>query len=39
MWMLRSGEGGYLVAEFLEKKLGAIGWNKIGDLSKVKDLL
>lgn len=37
--MLRSGEGGYLVTEFLEKKLGAIGWNKIGDLSKVKDLI
>ncbi|MCK6639651.1 MAG: restriction endonuclease [Bacteroidia bacterium] len=37
--MLRSGEGGYLVTEFLEKKIGAIGWNKIGDLSKVKEPL
>lgn len=33
MWMVRAGEGGYLIAEFLEKKMVAIGWNETGDVS------
>ena len=38
MWMVRAGEGAYLIDEFKNKKIIAVGWNKIQDLSKVKDL-
>ena len=38
LWMVRSGEGGYLIDDFLEKKIIAIGWNDIGDLKKIKSL-
>jgi restriction system protein len=36
-WMIRAGEGGYMLNEFIEKKIIAIGWSQIGDLSKVRD--
>jgi len=37
MWMVRAGEGGYLIDEF-EKGYVAIGWNELGDLSAAKTL-
>ena len=36
IWMVRAGEQGYLYDEFLSKKVVAIGWNEIGDLTHVK---
>ena len=36
MWMVRAGEGAYLIEEF-EKGYVAIGWNEIGDLSQLKE--
>ncbi|HTS16225.1 MAG TPA: restriction endonuclease [Verrucomicrobiae bacterium] len=36
-WMVRAGEGSYLVHDFLEHKCVAIGWLSSQDLSKVKD--
>lgn len=38
MWMVRAGEGAYLIEEFLKKKIVAIGWDKVGDLSKIGDV-
>lgn len=38
MWMVRAGEGAYLVDEFLNKQFIAIGWNRLGDLTQIKDL-
>ena len=38
MWMVRAGEGGYLFEEFKDKNAVAIGWNDLGDLSKVTSL-
>ncbi len=35
MWLVRAGERGYMFEEFIEKKVIAIGWIKIGDLSSV----
>ncbi len=35
MWMVRAGEGAYLFDEFQSKNIVAIGWNKVGDLSKL----
>lgn len=32
VWMVRAGEGGYLIDEFTRGYVG-IGWNKLGDLS------
>jgi restriction system protein len=34
--MIRAGEGGYLIGEFSNKNLVAIGWHKMGDLTNVK---
>src|SRR5215216_3271618 len=31
VWMVRSGEGGYLIDEFARGYVG-IGWNQLGDL-------
>src|SRR5262245_46475266 len=36
VWMIRAGEGGYLIDEFSEKNLVAIGWHQMGDLTNVK---
>jgi len=37
MWMVRAGEKGYLIEEFKKKKIIAVGWNKIKDISLIKD--
>ncbi len=38
-WMVRAGEGGYLVDEFLKRNIIAISWKEMDrDLTKVKDL-
>jgi restriction system protein len=36
MWMVRAGEGAYYIEDFLEKKVVAIGWNKVGNFTSVK---
>jgi restriction system protein len=36
LWMLRAGEKGFLFDKFIEKSLIAIGWNELGDLSKIR---
>lgn len=36
VWMIRAGRGGYLAEEFEGKSLVAIGWNQLGDLTKVR---
>jgi restriction system protein len=38
MWMVRAGEGAYLIYEFLNQNLVAIGWNSVGNLKEVKGL-
>ncbi|MFA5780374.1 MAG: restriction endonuclease [Elusimicrobiota bacterium] len=38
MWMVRAGEGGYLFDEFKNKNVVAIGWNEVGDLTKITTL-
>jgi restriction system protein len=35
MWMVRAGESGYLFEVFQQQGVVAIGWNEIGDLTKV----
>ncbi len=37
MWMVRAGENAYLFDDFESKKIIAIGWNDVGDLSKVSN--
>ncbi len=34
IWMVRAGSGGYLLDEFLQKNIIAIGWNDLGKLPK-----
>lgn len=36
MWMVRAGEGAFLIDDFRSKNIVSIGWNKIGDVSAVK---
>lgn len=36
VWMIRAGQGGYLVKDFADKKMVAIGWNQIGDLTELR---
>ncbi|XOV66349.1 MAG: restriction endonuclease [Fluviicola sp.] len=36
-WMIRSGQGGYLLEEFFEHNLIALGWNEVGSLSEIKN--
>ncbi len=31
MWMVRAGEGAYLIEEFKEKNIVAVGWKALGD--------
>jgi len=35
-WMVRAGEGGYVIDDFEKKNCVAIGWEDLGDLSQVK---
>jgi restriction system protein len=37
MWMVRAGEDAYLIEDFLKKKVVAIGWDKVGDLTSMTD--
>lgn len=37
MWMVRSGSGGKLADEFIEKRVAAIGWDDLGDLKQFED--
>jgi restriction system protein len=37
MWMVRASEGGTLADEFVERKVVAIGWSELGDLTQYKD--
>jgi restriction system protein len=30
IWMVRAGSGGYLIEEFLQNNIIAIGWNDMG---------
>lgn len=38
LWMVRAGEGAFLVEDFLTKNIVSIGWNATGDLSKVDNI-
>lgn len=38
LWMVRAGEGGVVIDDFLSKNMVAIGWKKVGDLTKTTDL-
>src|SRR5690606_25169463 len=38
IFMVRAGEGAYLIDEFLKRKVVAIGWDNVGDLSLLKDI-
>lgn len=38
IYMVRAGEGAYLIDEFLNRKVVAIGWEKVGDLTNLKDI-
>ena len=34
-WLVRAGQGGYLIEEFVARGFIAIGWHELGDLSTV----
>lgn len=36
MWMVRAGENARSIEDFLQRKIIAIGWKLVGDLTKVK---
>lgn len=36
VWMIRAGQGGYLVEDFAAKNIVAIGWNQLGDLTMLR---
>jgi len=38
LWMVRAGERGYLIDDFIAKQIIAIGWNELGDLTEVTTL-
>lgn len=38
MWMVRAGEKAFLINDFIEKNIVAIGWNELGDLKNYKTL-
>jgi restriction system protein len=33
VWMVRAGQGGYLIDNFLDEKIIAIGWNELGEIN------
>ena len=37
MWMIRAGEGAYLIDSFREHNCVGIGWSSLGDLSLIND--
>jgi len=38
MWMVRAGEKAFLINDFVEKEIVAIGWNALGNLKSYKTL-
>ena len=38
LWMVRAGESAYLIDDFLNKNIVAIGWIRLGDLAGLKSL-
>ncbi len=34
VWMVRAGQGGYLIEDFLEEEIVAIGWNELGRIDE-----
>ncbi|MGC3977390.1 MAG: restriction endonuclease [Paludibacteraceae bacterium] len=38
MYMVRAGEGAFLIEDFLKQRVVAIAWGEIGDLSLLKDV-
>lgn len=38
LWMVRAGEGAFMIEDFLNKNIVAIGWNETGDLSDTDQL-
>lgn len=39
MWMVRAGESARIIDEFIEKKIVAIGWKEVGDLTDAKEVI
>lgn len=39
MWMVRAGESARIIDEFVEKKIVAIGWKEVGDLTDAKEII
>lgn len=37
MWMVRAGEGGFKIDDFLQNNQISIGWSQVGDLSRFKN--
>ncbi len=37
IWMVRAGEGGYLVEEFQKEGVVGIGWDALGDMTPLED--
>jgi restriction system protein len=37
-WMVRAGEGGYLIEEFADEGYVGIGWQDAGDFTNVQTL-
>ncbi len=37
-WMVRAGEGGYLVNQFEKKGYIGIGWEEAGDFTSIKTI-
>lgn len=38
IWMVRAGQGSYLIDEFLQRSCIAIGWREVGDLNENSDM-
>lgn len=38
LWMVRAGEGAFLVEDFLTKNIVSIGWNETGDLTTIDNI-
>ncbi|WP_082423166.1 restriction endonuclease [Paenibacillus dakarensis] len=38
MWLVRAGEGAYLIHEFIEKQAVAIGWSKLENIESIHTL-
>ncbi|HAN17034.1 MAG: restriction endonuclease [Bacteroidetes bacterium GWC2_33_15] len=38
LWMVRAGEGAFLLDDFINKSIIAIGWNATGDLSAIEKI-